>query len=346
MLDLCVIGAGPHALSLLTRLVDDEPDLLTEAERTRIMHKAGSRGRSHAAVRKHLQKKYDGASALSRTAVIDAHGRWMAQWEADFAALGIEHTRSHADLHPCPFDFASLRAFAEAKKRTSQLWHMQYIDREAARAAGYGGPYSLPGTELFREFCASLVERYGLAPLVRRGTVVGIRAVPGAAEGGPGADGGACTFELTLDDGSVVAARRVVCAMGPGPAFQGMRATLPWWVEDLAAELAAAPPSADPSAGCAGVAAAARLQHSSQLSVWLRAAPPSGANEDAAADASPSGGLRPRPELRGSRVLVVGGGQTSGHLSLLALRSGAASVTLAARRPITRKPCESRAQCA
>ena len=30
-LDLCVIGAGPHALSLLTRLVDDEPDLLTEA---------------------------------------------------------------------------------------------------------------------------------------------------------------------------------------------------------------------------------------------------------------------------------------------------------------------------
>ena len=31
-LDLLVIGAGPHALSLITRLVDDDPDLMSEEE--------------------------------------------------------------------------------------------------------------------------------------------------------------------------------------------------------------------------------------------------------------------------------------------------------------------------
>ena len=30
LLDLVVIGAGPHALSLLTRLIDDEPDLMPD----------------------------------------------------------------------------------------------------------------------------------------------------------------------------------------------------------------------------------------------------------------------------------------------------------------------------
>ena len=39
-LDLLVIGAGPHSLSLLSRLIDDEPDLLTESERAKIMKKS------------------------------------------------------------------------------------------------------------------------------------------------------------------------------------------------------------------------------------------------------------------------------------------------------------------
>ena len=68
-----------------------------------------------------------------------------------------------------------------------------------------------------------------------------------------------CTFQVHLEDGSCLAAKRVVCAMGPGPMFAGMRATLPWWAEDLAAELAVAPTSPT-----------TRLQHSSQLTSWLR----------------------------------------------------------------------------
>ena len=182
LLDLVVIGAGPHALSLLSRLVDDAPDLLSEKERVRIAHKAGSRGKSHATVRKHLQRKaYDGAEKLPRVVVIDAHGEWLAQWRADFEALDIRHTRSHSDLHPCPFDFASLRVWAEIKGRQSEMVEMDHLDRDHSRSLGYGGPFTLVGTSLFNDFCASLVDRYGLSPLVRAGKVVDVRIIPPAS---------------------------------------------------------------------------------------------------------------------------------------------------------------------
>ena len=56
------------------------------------------------------------------------------RWERDFAALGIAHTRSHVDMHACPFDFQSLRVWAETQQRDDEIWHMSYIDRTAARA--------------------------------------------------------------------------------------------------------------------------------------------------------------------------------------------------------------------
>ena len=452
-LDLLVIGAGPHALSLLTRMIADEPDLLTERERVWLMHKAGTRARSHAAVKKELKKRYHASEALPRTLVVDTHGRWMAQWAADFAALDIRHTRSHADMHPCPFDFQSLRVWATAQHREDELEPMRHIDRDASRKAGYAGPYQLPGTRLFLDFCASLVERYGLAPLVSQGTVQDVRAVEAVAA--PPSS----RFEVRLADGRLFLARRVVCAMGPGPAFQGMRATLPWWAEDLGAALAAAseaisaiiptaaatssaaytsaasasaaspvpssdapsasasqasPPEASASApdataataataaataAASAAASAASATNSAQTAMALAAtdafaaAMARGATKEQArtlaraagraayraaqelpmpaeaapsrtANSSPSGGpeaaaacpLPPsarmlhsssltswlrqhdtRRLLGGRRVLVVGGGQTGGHLALLALRRGAA-VTLATRRKVTCKP--------
>ena len=233
LLDLLVIGAGPHALSLLTRLITDDPDLLTERERVHIMHKAGSRARSHDEVKKELKKRYRAAEALPRTLVVDTHGRWMAQWASDFEALDIEHTRSNADLHPCPFDFQSLRVWAATQRREDEMYPMRHIDRDAARKRGYGGPFLLPGTHLFLDFCAELVERYELASLVTQGTVAEVRLIE------PSAEQPERLFGVHLADGRLLRARRVVCAMGPGPAFQGMRKTLPWWADELGAELAA-----------------------------------------------------------------------------------------------------------
>lgn len=301
VLDLVVIGAGPHALSLLGRLATSKPDLLSEAERVQIMRRHGARSRPYAAVKAEFKRRY---KPLPRTVVVDAHGRWMAQWAHDFEALGIRHLRSHADLHPCPFDFQSLRVWAAAQGRDDEFQDMPHLDREQYRKAGFGAPYLLPSTELFLDFCESIVDRYGLAELVRQGTVVDVRIIEHDES---------CLFHVHLADGRVLRARRVVCAMGPGHAFKASRDVPPWWVDELAGSLSAASLPTDT------VPPKARLQHSSLLTTFLR---------------SPDADRA----IAGSRVLVVGGGQTAAHLALVALRHAASSVTIASRRKLTCKP--------
>eukprot|EP00940_MAST-03C_sp_MAST-3C-sp2_P000349 g349.t1 len=326
VLDLLVIGSGPHALSLLTRLVDDEPDLLTEMQRGKITEDGAKRARTNKQVSAHLKKRFDAVDSLPRTLVVDANGSWMAQWKANFEALDIRYLRSHFHMHPCPFDFQSLSVWAKDQRREDELKQMKHVDREACRKSGYYGPFVVPSTRLFLDFCASLVDRYNLEPLVRRGFVRDVRIVESESAGTPR------TFEVRLADGSMLLARRVVCALGPGPAFQGMLATLPWWADDLARSLEKTTQSErtaverkeeekeEESVSERGrFKATDRMQHSATLTTWLR-------NKS---------NLR---ALKGARVLVVGGGQTAAHLVKLALRCGCASATLCARRRITQKP--------
>ena len=77
-IDIAIIGAGPHALTLVAHL---------------------------------LQKcqKIQG-----RFLVFDKSGRWMSQWFHAFAALEIPHLRSPAVHHPAPNPYA-LRSFAESR---------------------------------------------------------------------------------------------------------------------------------------------------------------------------------------------------------------------------------------
>ncbi len=77
-IDLAIIGAGPHALTLVTHL---------------------------------LQKRQ---LMRGRFLVFDPSGRWMSRWEHQFAALEIPHLRSPAVHHPDPNAFA-LRKFAESR---------------------------------------------------------------------------------------------------------------------------------------------------------------------------------------------------------------------------------------
>ena len=309
ILDLLVIGAGPHALSLLTRLVDDEPDLLSEKERVFTMSKAKHMV-PKAIVRGHLKKRFDAAAKLPRTMVVDTHGQWMAQWAADFEALGIKYLRSHEHLHPCPYNFQSLTVWAEWQKRTGELKAMEQVDRDESRKAGFYGPFVVPSSRLFLDFCQSLVDRYGLASLINRGTVEDIRII----------DDGSMTprkFQVRLHDGRCLTARRVVCAMGPGPAFQGMRTELPRWAEGLTA-IEQDTDCDQPQVEREGEVAAPRVQHSSLLTGWLR----DPANKNS---------------LAGARILIIGGGQTAAHLALLGLQQPGSWVTLCSRRRITKK---------
>ena len=77
-IDLAIVGAGPHALTLVTHL---------------------------------LQKK---KSMRGRFIVFDPSGMWMSQWNHQFAALEIPHLRSPAVHHPAP-DPHALRTFAERR---------------------------------------------------------------------------------------------------------------------------------------------------------------------------------------------------------------------------------------
>ncbi len=82
-IDLAIVGAGPHALTLVTHL---------------------------------LHKK---KSMRGRFLVFDPSGQWMRQWNHQFAALEIPHLRSPAVHQPDP-DPHALRTFAE--RRPNELF--------------------------------------------------------------------------------------------------------------------------------------------------------------------------------------------------------------------------------
>jgi len=77
-IDIAIVGAGPHALALVTHL---------------------------------LQKK---KSMRGRFLVFDPSATWMSQWNHQFAALEIPHLRSPAVHQPDP-DPHALRTFAESR---------------------------------------------------------------------------------------------------------------------------------------------------------------------------------------------------------------------------------------
>lgn len=76
--DIAVIGAGPHAMTVVTHL---------------------------------LQKRQQ---LRQRLLVFDPSGTWMQQWQNQFAAFEIPHLRSPAVHHPDPNPYA-LRQFAQSR---------------------------------------------------------------------------------------------------------------------------------------------------------------------------------------------------------------------------------------
>ncbi|MBE9053821.1 SidA/IucD/PvdA family monooxygenase [Nostocales cyanobacterium LEGE 11386] len=159
-IDLAIIGAGPHALTLVTHL---------------------------------LQKRQ---TMRGRFVVFDPSGKWMSQWQQQFAALEILHLRSPAVHHPDPNPFA-LRKFAES--RPHELFP----------------PYDLPGTQLFEDLCQDVIYRWDLQNQVVKAEVTRIQPLHPR-------------FRLWLDDGSSIIARRVVVATGGG------KLQIPDWVNQIA----------------------------------------------------------------------------------------------------------------
>jgi cation diffusion facilitator CzcD-associated flavoprotein CzcO len=190
--------------------------------------------------------------------VFDPSGTWLNGWAKQFSALQIPHLRSPVVHQPDPNPHA-LSTFAE--NRRAELFN----------------PYDLPGTQIFQDFCAELVQRWQLAAKVYAASVVHLEIL----ERG---------YQLWLGNGKSITARRVVLAHRGGT---------PYWPNWA---IAAQSDLVDSSQH----QLSQRLQHSSQIDLCQVQAP-------------------------GERILIIGGGLTSGHLAIGAMAAGA-QVTMMHRR--------------
>jgi len=148
----------------------------------------------------HLLQK--SAKHYHKLLVFDPSQAWMNQWQQQFAAQQIPYLRSPAVHHPDPNPH-QLRTFAE--RRHSELFP----------------PYDRPGTKLFNDFCDEVIHRWKLADKVYPAKVV--RVLPIEHDSGD-------RFQLVLDTGETLIARRVVLATGSG------KVQLPHWVEKITSD--------------------------------------------------------------------------------------------------------------
>lgn len=119
-LELIIVGAGPQALALLVRLLDDAPD-----ESGDFFVGLGSKPRgwrkTRAAVEQQRCSKATAKAILDRVRVVDEGGSWLNRWDDQFAALEIPHLRSPSDQSPYPYDSFALQQFAAARGREGEF---------------------------------------------------------------------------------------------------------------------------------------------------------------------------------------------------------------------------------
>lgn len=101
MYDVLFVGAGPHCLTTLLRLLEPAPDTSIDGPRRKVVPRGTTlalwhRQRSDAGRRAGIAA----AQLAQRVAVVDPAGTWLARWRAQFSALGIAHLRSTSAVHP------------------------------------------------------------------------------------------------------------------------------------------------------------------------------------------------------------------------------------------------------
>lgn len=131
--------------------------------------------------------------------VFDATGTWMAQWQQQQAAIEAPYLRSPLTHHP-DLNSEALRRFAEVRPN------------EVLTTA------QLPSTQLFADFCQTLVERWQLQERIVKANVVSVE--PFTYHRQP-------YFRLRCHDGRSLIARRVVVASDDGTP------QLPRWVNQV-----------------------------------------------------------------------------------------------------------------
>lgn len=167
--DVCIVGAGPAALSCLSAIRETfSLDHLSESQ----FHRA-------------VQSQHH--SPPLSVCVIDPASEWLHEWKENFQQLRIQYLRSPAMAHPDTFDSKALLAYAYMQGQQHQQHPDALVESGCAdlrKLIGLGetqiGLWKLPSNALFLEFCQHLVERLSHDRV--QGHVVDIVAVPNTNE--------------------------------------------------------------------------------------------------------------------------------------------------------------------
>ena len=336
--ELAIIGAGPHALALLLRLLEPEADLMSDKER-HLCADYHHRMRPLSQVRKHIQDLFRGPKAVlkqkkksssSKTGtkssdvplscgdnlpaisldffraectVVDAEGSqgWLASWERNFDALQIKQLRSPISAHCDPYDHRGLELYAEKQKRNDELVPLDFMSKSIERW-DFHGPFNAPSTKLFHDFHHQLTEGYGISDVVEDGRVVDVEVIkPSAGCKDP-------IFVLSIEDSSGIVStlktKRLVCALGPAVPHNPSNTAVLQWEATLKSQITAR-----------NLSYSDYILQGPQILEWLS---------------------KTNVSLKHSRILIVGGGITSGHLALVATAQKA-SVTFIQRSPLVER---------
>ncbi|KAJ3068862.1 hypothetical protein HDU99_003082, partial [Rhizoclosmatium hyalinum] len=314
MLDLVVIGAGPHSLSLLCRLLEQSPfETLTDSDHQRYHH---IRTKSKNKLVRDCCDTIDVDSLKPRIKVIDANvssGGWMCQWNKSFEALHIAHLRSPMFFHPDPFHPDALRTFAKAECRECELLDITACFESGCKKckktkqrshfiANDRRQFFTPSASLFQDFCSSLVDRYGLDDVLHQGNVTAITPVNPNT---PNSYFEIKSFNKYTGEYETFTAKRVVAALG-----NVNNPIIPPWVHMI--------PQHIPEK---------RIVHALDFVQCLKS-DCEGCNDDILPDQLKEqlNDLSEKP-----RLLVIGGGLTSAQLVQLAVKRGFKDITLMTR---------------
>lgn len=226
---LLIVGAGQHALSLITKLMEPSFDNLEENPTNKVLFKSSGRdGQIYSKYRflpDHIFTQKDATirskwrsarrseskhkAFLDNVCVIDKNKEWLMQWEHQFEVLGIPMLRSTTRAHPDPVDPQCLRIHLEDNGERDSSVVTVNLDRDSR----YHGPYEVPKTATYNLFCKDIVKRYHLEQCITQGTVVDVRVTfPGEETEDRRRKH---IFEVRLGDGRLRLAKVVIFATGP-----------------------------------------------------------------------------------------------------------------------------------
>ncbi|KAJ5130437.1 uncharacterized protein N7515_006476 [Penicillium bovifimosum] len=182
------------------------------------------------------------SSSLS-TLVLDGSGnKWMQRWDNAFRTLEIKQLRSPMFFHVDPGDRDGMLAYTNETGRDEDLWeisgcvgkemskHKKKKRRQMGKVQTIGSEiderdrkdYFSPSTELFSDYCSSIIQRYALDEpgqiLKREATHLSYDYLSASSD--------SKVFTIVTSSGEKFYSRAVVLAVGPGGA--GVSKIYPW----------------------------------------------------------------------------------------------------------------------